>query len=252
MLKSGFFLFVFPVLILILWHISTTVGDVSPIIFPSISDTWSSFVTQLYSGQLWQDLSISLSRILISFSIAVIAGITLGILMALSFRTNQTLNLTLNAIRQIPPLAWIPLFILWFGIGETTKVIMIIKSAFFPILLSTISGMQSTSIAYIELGNLYQFNTFQKLRKIYIPSLLPSLFTGLRLAMGLSWATVVAAEMIASNSGIGYRINDARIILDSPVIIVGIIVIGVVGLLLDKFILILSYYFLPWQRTERN
>ncbi|MBO2879932.1 ABC transporter permease, partial [Providencia rettgeri] len=154
--------------------------------------------------------------------------------MALSLRTNQIFNLTLNAIRQIPPLAWIPLLILWFGIGEVTKIILIIKSAFFPILLSTINGIQTTPMTYIELGNLYQFNIWQKLRKIYIPSLLPNLFTGLRLAMGLSWATVVAAEMIAANSGIGYRINDARIMLDSPVVIVGILVIGIVGLLLDK------------------
>ncbi|MBP1428867.1 ABC transporter permease, partial [Providencia rettgeri] len=160
--------------------------------------------------------------------------------------------LTLNAIRQIPPLAWIPLFILWFGIGEVTKIILIIKSAFFPILLSTINGIQTTPMTYIELGNLYQFNIWQKLRKIYIPSLLPNLFTGLRLAMGLSWATVVAAEMIAANSGIGYRINDARIMLDSPVVIVGILVIGIVGLLLDKILLIISYYLLPWLRTERK
>ncbi|MBO2875500.1 ABC transporter permease, partial [Providencia rettgeri] len=162
--------------------------------------------------------------------------------MALSLRTNQIFNLTLNAIRQIPPLAWIPLLILWFGIGEVTKIILIIKSAFFPILLSTINGIQTTPMTYIELGNLYQFNIWQKLRKIYIPSLLPNLFTGLRLAMGLSWATVVAAEMIAANSGIGYRINDARIMLDSPVVIVGILVIGIVGLLLDKILLIISYY----------
>nr|WP_282558364.1 ABC transporter permease [Providencia rettgeri] len=172
--------------------------------------------------------------------------------MALSLRTNQIFNLTLNAIRQIPPLAWIPLLILWFGIGEVTKIILIIKSAFFPILLSTINGIQTTPMTYIELGNLYQFNLWQKLRKIYIPSLLPNLFTGLRLAMGLSWATVVAAEMIAANSGIGYRINDARIMLDSPVVIVGILVIGIVGLLLDKILLIISYYLLPWLRTERK
>ncbi|BBU99864.1 ABC transporter permease [Providencia hangzhouensis] len=172
--------------------------------------------------------------------------------MALSLRTNQIFNLTLNAIRQIPPLAWIPLLILWFGIGEVTKIILIIKSAFFPILLSTINGIQTTPMTYIELGNLYQFNIWQKLRKIYIPSLLPNLFTGLRLAMGLSWATVVAAEMIAANSGIGYRINDARIMLDSPVVIVGILVIGIVGLLLDKILLIISYYLLPWLRTERK
>ncbi|MEX6234297.1 ABC transporter permease [Providencia hangzhouensis] len=172
--------------------------------------------------------------------------------MALSLRTNQIFNLTLNAIRQIPPLAWIPLLILWFGIGEVTKIILIIKSAFFPILLSTINGIQTTPMTYIELGNLYQFNIWQKLRKIYIPSLLPNLFTGLRLAMGLSWATVVAAEMIAANSGIGYRINDARIMLDSPVVIVGILVIGIVGLLLDKILLIISYYLLPWLRRERR
>ncbi|CAB5671992.1 Putative aliphatic sulfonates transport permease protein ssuC [Providencia rettgeri] len=207
---------------------------------------------QLYSGQLWQDISISLSRVLIAFAIAAIFAFFLGIIMALSLRTNQIFNLTLNAIRQIPPLAWIPLLILWFGIGEVTKIILIIKSAFFPILLSTINGIQTTPMTYIELGNLYQFNIWQKLRKIYIPSLLPNLFTGLRLAMGLSWATVVAAEMIAANSGIGYRINDARIMLDSPVVIVGILVIGIVGLLLDKILLIISYYLLPWLRTERK
>ncbi|MCB4857313.1 ABC transporter permease [Providencia rettgeri] len=197
-------------------------------------------------------MSISLSRVLIAFAIAAIFAFFLGIIMALSLRTNQIFNLTLNAIRQIPPLAWIPLLILWFGIGEVTKIILIIKSAFFPILLSTINGIQTTPMTYIELGNLYQFNIWQKLRKIYIPSLLPNLFTGLRLAMGLSWATVVAAEMIAANSGIGYRINDARIMLDSPVVIVGILVIGIVGLLLDKILLIISYYLLPWLRTERK
>lgn len=252
MLKNSFFLLLLPVIIFTTWYITTTIGGVSPVIFPSIPQAWHSLNFQLYSGQLWQDLSISLSRVLIAFALAAIFAFFLGIIMALSLRTNQIFNLTLNAIRQIPPLAWIPLLILWFGIGEITKIILIVKSAFFPILLSTINGIQTTPVTYIELGNLYQFNIWQKLRKIYIPSLLPSLFTGLRLAMGLSWATVVAAEMIAANSGIGYRINDARIMLDSPVVIVGILVIGIVGLLLDKILLIISYYLLPWLRTERK
>lgn len=252
MLKNSFFLLLLPVIIFTTWYITTTIGGVSPVIFPAIPQAWHSLNFQLYSGQLWQDLSISLSRVLIAFALAAIFAFFLGIIMALSLRTNQIFNLTLNAIRQIPPLAWIPLLILWFGIGEITKIILIVKSAFFPILLSTINGIQTTPITYIELGNLYQFNIWQKLRKIYIPSLLPSLFTGLRLAMGLSWATVVAAEMIAANSGIGYRINDARIMLDSPVVIVGILVIGIVGLLLDKILLIISYYLLPWLRTERK
>ncbi|MEX6038401.1 ABC transporter permease [Providencia hangzhouensis] len=107
-------------------------------------------------------------------------------------------------------------------------------------------------MTYIELGNLYQFNIWQKLRKIYIPSLLPNLFTGLRLCNGVILQQSLQQKMIAANSGIGYRINDARIMLDSPVVIVGILVIGIVGLLLDKILLIISYYLLPWLRTERK
>lgn len=252
MIKRLFFLLILPVTILFAWHIATTIGNVSPIVLPNIKNTLLSFQQQLISGQLFNDLSISLFRVLVAFCIATVLGIIFGFLMGMYLRINHFFNLTLNAIRQIPPLAWIPLLILWFGIGESTKIIMIVKSAFFPIFLNTMGAVQNIPQNFIELGRLYQLSFYKLLTKIYIPSILPSLFVGLRLAMGLSWATVVAAEMIASDSGIGYRINDARIMLDSPVIIVGIISIGVIGILLDCFLLFLSKSLLPWHDSERG
>lgn len=217
---------------------------------PSIGAVGTSFVEQIKSGQLIQDLSISLWRVMVGFIIAGVLGVLFGIVMAVSTKTNRFFFIVFEAIRQIPALAWVPLLIIWFGIGETSKIIMIAKSAFFPVLLNTMSGIYETPESYLELSQLYGLSKWQVLTKIYLPSAAPSIFVGLRLALGVGWTALIGAEMIASSSGIGYRINEARIAMEPAVVIVGMAVIGIVGVFLDRLIYMISKKATAWNNTQ--
>lgn len=238
----------FPILILITWELISKLKIVPSILLPSIGDVIKSFISQIKSGQLINDLATSLIRVFKGYFIAVILGITMGIIMGISEKTNKFFTIVFNGIRQIPPLAWIPLFILWFGIGETSKVIMIAIGAFFSILLNTINGIKNTPKQYLEVAKLYKIKKIDLFKKVYLPSAVPSIFVGLRLGAGSSWMSVVAAEMIASSSGIGYRINDARSLMQPDVVIVGIIVIGTVGILMDTLLRRIAHFASRWER----
>jgi sulfonate transport system permease protein len=238
----------FPILILVIWELISRLQVVPSILLPSIEDVVKSFILQIKSGQLINDLAQSLIRVFKGYFIAVILGISTGIIMGISEKTNKFFTIVFNGIRQIPPLAWIPLFILWFGIGETSKVIMIAMGAFFSILLNTINGIKNTPKQYLEVAKLYKIKNIDLFKKVYLPSAVPSIFVGLRLGAGASWMSVVAAEMIASSSGIGYRINDARSLMQSDVVIVGIIVIGAVGVLMDTVLRKIAHLASRWER----
>lgn len=199
-----------PVIILGLWIMATRLELFSAAILPSIATVFDSLKSQLASGQLIKDVSISLLRIVEGYLIASTAGIIFGVLMGVSKKTDKFFSLTFSAIRQIPMLAWIPLIVLWFGIGEASKIIVIVIAAFFPILLNTMNGIKRADARLIEVGNMYKLSSWKLFTKIYFPSALPSIFVGLKLGLGISWMAVVGAEIIASSSGIGYRMNDAR------------------------------------------
>lgn len=239
-----------PVIIVIFWISATKNELFSPVILPSIAMVFTSLISQISSGQIFQDVLISLSRVMQGYGIGLILGVFMGTLMGISGSTNKFFSGTFDAIRQIPPLAWIPLVILWFGIGETSKVILIAKASFFPILLNTISGIKSTPKAYIEVAKLYNKNSWKIFRQIYLPYALPNIFVGLRLGLSSAWMTVIAAELIASTSGIGYRINDARNLLQSDVVITGIIVVGLLGVIMDRILDRILRELTPWNTTK--
>ena len=239
-----------PVIIVIFWISATKNELFSPVILPSIAMVFTSLISQISSGQIFQDVLISLSRVMQGYGIGLILGVFMGTLMGISGSTNKFFSGTFDAIRQIPPLAWIHLVILWFGIGETSKVILIAKASFFPILLNTISGIKSTPKAYIEVAKLYNKNSWKIFRQIYLPYALPNIFVGLRLGLSSAWMTVIAAELIASTSGIGYRINDARNLLQSDVVITGIIVVGLLGVIMDRILDRILRELTPWNTTK--
>ena len=147
-------------------------------------------------------------------------------------------------------LAWIPLIVLWFGIGESSKIIVIVLAAFFPILINTISGITSTDPKLIEVGKMYNLSNFKLFTKIYLPSAIPSIFVGLKLGLGVSWMAVVGAEIIAATSGIGYRINDARSLMQPEVVFVGMIVIAIIGLLMEQILNRISKILTPWMNKK--
>lgn len=238
---------ILPVLVIVLWETFARLKIFPAVLLPSPEMVIRSLMDQLKSGQLITDASISIQRVLVGYFISVVFGVTLGILMGISESINKFFILTLNSIRQIPMIAWMPLIILWAGIGEASKIVIIVIGSIFPVLLNTINGIKQTPQGLIEVGQMFKLSKWDLLRKIYIPSALPSIFVGLKLGLGISWMVVVAAEMIAASSGIGYRINDARSLMRSEVVIVGMIVIAFIGVLMDQILSRILKKLTPWQ-----
>ena len=156
------------------------------------------------------ELALGLTIIGAQRPIAAALGICAGSVMGMWHGAYDLLHPFITAVRQIPVIAWIPLIILWYGIGETSKVVVIAIAAFFPITLNTLGGFQSLPSGYLEVARLYRLGVSETFRKVYLPNALPQILVGLKLGLGSSWMAVVAAELIAANSGIGYRLSYSR------------------------------------------
>lgn len=239
---------ILPVVIALLWWIVTTFTNMSHALLPSIPEVWNTFCKFLKDGTLAADLSRSISRVLKGYVIAAVLGLTLGSAMGMWPTLRSMVQPLLTAVRQIPVIAWIPLIILWSGIGELSKVIVIAIASFFPIAVNTLSGIQAVPEGYLEVAKLYRLSRWQTFRKVCFPCALGQILTGFKLGMGSAWMAVVAAELIASSSGIGYRLNYARGLLQSDAVILCMIVIGLVGIILDWILTRLFALFLPWKR----
>ncbi len=236
-----------PILIFSLWLYISINGKIPSILLPSISSVMESFKTQLQSGKLIGDINVSLLRIVKGYGLAAFIGIGLGVLMGMSKKINNFFIFTFTSIRQIPMMAWIPLLVMWFGIGEKSKVAVIFLASYFPIMMNTVSGIKRTDPKLIEVGKMYRLSNWQLFTKIYLPSAIPSVFIGLKLGLGISWMAVVGAEMIAASSGIGFRINDARSLMQSQVVFVGIISIAIVGVIMDFILTFVARVSTPWE-----
>lgn len=241
---------ILPFIVLAAWYYATTFRDISPAILPSIQSVLEQFVINTKSGQIIEDLFISLRRVVEGYAVSVALGVTLGIFMGISVNINRFFSLCIHMIRQIPMTAWIPLIIMWAGIGETSKIIIIVIGAFFPILVNTLDGILSTPKSFVEVADLYRLNRFEVIFRVYLPSALPQIFTGLKLGLGTSWMAVVTAEMLAASSGVGFRMSDARSLMQPHIVIVYMIIIGVVGVLMNQLLTILAKVLTPWSTRE--
>lgn len=238
-----------PVILVILWWYLSSSGIFPSILMPPLTKIWSAFVKNFTNGLLAKDLISSLSIVLKGYIIGSLLGLIAGILMGIFPRVKRMFDPVLNGLRQIPPLAWIPLLILWFGIGNASKVILIIMGSFFPVLLNTVNGIAGVPQGLLEFAKLYKIKKRDILLHIYLPGALSSIFVGLRLGASTAWMSIVAAEMIAATAGVGYRINDARNLMQSDLVIVYMILIACVGGLMDFAIKSLAKYVLKWQRA---
>lgn len=221
------------IIIMICWYYVTSQGEVSPLLLPSISQVKDNFIVQLKTGQMWLDVSSSIIIVGKGFLVGSGLGIGFGILMGAFAKVNKFFGIIFDAIRQIPGLAWFPLIILWFGIGDLSKIILVARGTFFPVLVNTIDGISSTNPRYLDLVKLYNVKTIDVIFKIYVPAALPFLFVGIRLGASMAWMSVVGAEMLASSSGLGFRIANSQQLMQSDVMIVDIIIIGVLGWIID-------------------
>ncbi len=199
----------------------------------------------LASGDLLHHLLASLKREGMAFALAS-SAIPLGIAMGWWKPVHEQIDPLIEILRPIPPLAWIPLSILWFGIGDTQNVFIIFLGIFFPILLNTITGVKNIEQNLIRAARCVGANEWNVLHRVVFKAALPQIVTGIRVGLGVGWMALVAAELVGASSGLGFLINDARTVLRSDIVIVGMLTIGVAGLLIDKIIRALMRRLLPW------
>lgn len=251
-IRKFIYALIIPSIIVVFWYLETTYNDIPVGILPKISMVGEAFNMMLQTGELKQDLLISLSRVLKGFLFSSLLGITLGSLIGMSKTLKEMFVPTITVIRQIPIIAWIPLLIMWAGIGETSKVLIIVIAAFFPVMVNTENGMEMTPEGFLEVAKLYKLSRWRTFLKVYLPHALPHILVGLKLGLSVSWMAVVASELIASNSGIGYRLNYSRSMMEANKVIVCMIVIGLIGVIMDKLIGIIFGLLTPWKAKENK
>jgi len=238
--------------VLILWQTLGHYGVISEMLFPTPYRIAQAFAGLSASGDLWANFKISAARALSGFLLGGGLGLLLGILVGLFRRSEKLLDPSLQMIRMIPSLAVVPLFILWFGIGEESKVLLIAKGAFFPIYINTFMGIRGVDNKLFEVSRVLGFSRLGQVGRLVLPAALPNIMLGARLSLGLSWLGLVVAELIASTSGIGYMMSDARQFADTPVVFVGILVFAAAGLLSDGIIRLVERRMLRWNDSYKG
>ena len=237
-----------PLLVLSAWQLVTAKGVFSAYLLPAPMQVWEAFGELWASGLLLQHLSVSLRRVFLGFSISCCLAVPLGILCGQSRRFDAYCWLLLEFLRHVPPLAAVPLIILWAGIGEASKLTIIVLASFFPLFLNTYSGIHNCDKRLLEVGQTLGFTLREQILRIRIPAALTSIVVGMQLALGYSWRALIGAELIAASAGIGYLILDAEEMSRPDVVIVGMLAIGIIGTAIDYIFLLLMRRVFPWQQ----
>lgn len=244
-LRSFALLFV----LLLLWQFYSTrlLDELHRTLLPPPTAVLAAGWELLSSGELFMHAWASLRRELIAFSWACVA-IPLGIAMGWSRLVEEQVDTLMEILRPIPPLAWIPLSILWFGIGDTQNQFIIFLAIFFPILVNTVTGVKNVEPNLIRAARCLGANEAKVLSRVVLRAALPQVMTGVRVGLGVGWMALVAAELVGANSGLGFLINDARTVLRTDYIMVGMASIGIIGLLMDVLVRTLIRKVTPWNR----
>lgn len=233
-----------------LWWIAASLKLVSPVFLPSPAQVVTKFFSVAQNGfvdaTLAQHLGASLARVFAALIASIVVGVPVGLAIGLSPVGRGILDPILEFLRPIPPLAYLPLIIIWFGIGELSKVLVIFLAMLAPIALSTASGVRSVSQERLNAARAFDANRWQLTRYIVIPHTLPSIFTGVRIALGAGWTTLVAAELVAATRGLGFMIQSAAQFLVTDVVIMGIIVIAVIAFALELILRKAEAVLIPW------
>jgi len=234
------------VIILITWSVLERFGIINSITLPAPETIIKTCVENIKNGRLFNNLAISMVRVVKGYCLAAVLGISFGILLGFYRRLNYMTDLIVQIIKPIPPIAWIPLAIIWFGIGEMSKVFLIFLGGFFTILVNVIDGIHQVDGALVEVSDIMETPRYKHILYLVLPSALPNIFTGLRTGLGSCWMCVVAAELVAATSGIGYMISNARQFSKTDVVIVGMLAIGVSGKIMDSILKTVERRVIKW------
>jgi NitT/TauT family transport system permease protein len=225
---------------LLIWGLLSISGLFPESLFPSPLAVAIGFGEEFSNGRMFNDLVASLFRVASGFGLAAGIGIPVGLLLGRNERIRGAMLPTINFFRNLSPLAWIPFAILWFGIGDAPAIFLIFMASFFPIVLATVAATASIPAVYFRVARDYGIEGGELLRRVTLPAIAPQVITVLRVTAGLAWLVVVAAEMIAGRDGLGFAIWDARNGLRMDLLITGMIVIGLIGVVIDRLLVRLT------------
>lgn len=237
-------------LILLLWYLSTSLKWVDPLFLPSPAAVWSAFIEILLNGYKGNSLGFhiyqSMYRLVVALVLAIVTAIPLGMLCGFSKPFRAAFDPLIEFYRPLPPLAYYTLLVIWLGIENPSKIALLYLAAFAPLFLAVVSGVQRISLDRLNGARSLGASGWQLFFYVVFPSCLPEVFTGIRTAIGVAYSTLVAAEMVAAVSGIGWMVLDASKFLRSDVIFVGIIIMGVIAVVIDAGIRWIQKTQLPW------
>ncbi len=233
------------------WSAITATGLVNPLFLPSPAKVFTRLLTQAQSGELWADISVSVYRILVGFLLASVMAVPIGVLMGTSARVEAAVQPLVDFVRYMPVVAFVPLTILWVGIDDPQKFLIIWMGTFFQQVLMVSDAVRQTPRSLIELGETLGLSNGRILRRIVLPSSAPRLWDMLRITLGWAWTWLVVAELVAATTGLGYRITLAQRYLSTDIIIAYVLVLGVLGLVSDQLMRALGRKVFAYERIRR-
>ena len=220
--------------LLLIWHVVCAAGLVNAYVLPAPGKVWFTFIKMVRSGEILSDVCVSLSRVLKGFSIAFVLAFLLAAVRIFFPGSEPYYEYLVQFFRNVPPIAMIPLLILWCGIGETTKTVIIVLASFFPMYLSIVKGFTSCDPKLLEVGASFSYSRSRTFLRIILPSAVPDILVGMRTSLGYSWRAIIGAEMVAASTGLGHMILFAQQMSRTDKVIVGILIIGLVGCITDR------------------
>ncbi|HED3064500.1 TPA: taurine ABC transporter permease TauC [Kluyvera ascorbata] len=237
--------------LLVIWWAVAAAHWVSPLFLPAPGQVLNKLLTiaspqGFMDATLWQHLAASLGRIVVALLAATLIGIPVGIAMGLSPTVRGILDPLIELYRPVPPLAYLPLMVIWFGIGEISKILLIYLAIFAPVAMSTLAGVKSAQQVRIRAAQSLGANRAQVLWLVILPGALPEILTGLRIGLGVGWSTLVAAELIAATRGLGFMVQSAGEFLATDVVLAGIAVIAIIAFSLELGLRALQRRLTPW------
>lgn len=239
--------FTLPFIMIVIWQLVGMIGMVSSNILPTPFQIVTTFSELIISGELITHLQISVARAASGFLLGGSLGLILGIVVGFSRNAESYVDPPIQMIRTVPNLAVTPLFILWFGFDELSKVLLISLGAFFPIYIHTFNGIRGVDSKLFDVARVLEFSWNKQVSRLILPAALGNILLGIRLSLGIAWLSLVVAELMGSSSGVGYMIMDARQFSQTEKVFVGIIIFAVVGKLTDSFIRLLEKRLLRWR-----
>lgn len=244
---------VVPLLILLVWSQLSSQGVFPEYLLPHPLKVWEELAYLAQTGDLWSHIYTTSWRVAAGFLSGVVAATLLGALTGYSRLARELLDPTLQAVKAVPSLAWVPLFILWFGIFEASKITLIAVGVFFPIYLNLMSGIRDTDRKLFEVARVYRLSRWNLVTRILLPATLPSYFVGLRAGLALGWMFVIAAELMGASQGLGFLMLDGQMTGNPAVIIGALVLFALAGKLSDALLLSVARRVLSWQDSfERN